>query len=119
MWIPIVLAGGVVALVFLLKPGGVSAAQYQPPAPGPLVQPGQPSPARARAYMNRLDVALMAFMSASIIPGGAVPALPVLLGTLDVVGGMANLDVVKGQITQSDFAAITDKIAAIRKQIGK
>lgn len=116
MWIPVVLAGGVIALIFLLKPGQAAA---QPPPPGPMVPPGQPSPVRALTYAQRIDSALLAWRAVKLVSGPAASAAAsVLRSTTDVVKGMAAADAAQGNITAADLASVNAKIDAAIKELG-
>lgn len=116
MWIPVVLAGGVIALIFLLKPGQAAA---ETPPPGPIVPPGQPSPVRAMTYVQRIDSALLAWRTVKLVSGPAAQAAgSVLRSTTDVVKAMAATDAAKGQITAADLAAVNAKVDSALKELG-
>ena len=106
------------AAVYFLWPKSPEAAgaAYVPP-------PGQRASgaggSRAISYLQRLDAALLAYRGTKLIGGaGAASALAELRGTLDVVKGMAEQDLLQGRILKADMDAIDAKINGVRKQIG-
>jgi hypothetical protein len=109
------------AVIYFVWPKGAAAAPAGPspytPPPGPAaVSPGS---ARALSYHQRLDGALLAYRAVKLVGGtAAANALAELRGTLDVVKGMAEADLLARRIAQADMDAINAKIAAVRKEIG-
>ena len=102
------------AAVYFLWPKSTQA--YAPPAGNRAMGPGG---SRAISYLQRLDAALFAYRGTKLIGGtSAANALAEVRGTLDVVKGMAEQDLLQGRIVKADMDAINAKIAAIRKEIG-
>lgn len=107
------------AVVYLVWPKSATGAPVSPwakPAPGPAaIVPGG---SRALSYLQRLDAALFTYRAVKVVGGtAAAGALAELKGTLDVVKGMAEADLLQGRIVKADMDAIGAKIEAARKEI--
>lgn len=109
-----------VGILYLVWPKGATGAPVVPwgrPPAGPTAVTAGGS--RAISYLQRLGAALLAYRAVKFIGGtAAASALSELRGTLDVVKGMAEEDLLKGRIVQQDMTAINARMAEIRKEIG-
>lgn len=105
------------AIVYFVWPKSAMAALWSTPPQGPIAASSGGS--RALSYLQRLDAALFAYRAVKVVGGtAAASALAELRGTLDVVQGMAETDLLQRRIVQADMDAIKAKIASVRKEIG-
>ena len=117
---------------FLWGAAKASAAAYHQPAVsaptdgGIVTAPVAPGGARARKYLSRINQASTGFtmaMSAARLLGAGKESLAVkgallsLLGTMDVVGGMAANDTISGRITKLDMEEIQTAMKAAQATI--
>lgn len=113
--VPVVVAGGALAY-YLLTRQTATPAYYTPPPGAPALVSGG---TRYQSYMKQLSDANIAYSMAKVIGGATLDSAKTeALGTLDVVSGMANADLIAGRITQQDLTNINNQIATVKKTIG-
>ncbi len=117
---------------FLLGATKASAAAYHQPEPGSpsdggiTTAPVASGGSRARKYLSRINTSAtgftMAMTAARLFGAGkesaaVKSALQSLLGTMDVVGGMARNDQIAGRISEQDLKEIETTMKAAQATI--
>lgn len=113
MLVPLLIVGGIGAAVYFgTRKTAVASAkpEHQPAPQAPGAQPQADFGPRFQKYMDQIDKAAKVFKAAksasSLIGLPWTGAALELKGTLDVVSGMADNDVLSGAITENDHKAL-------------
>jgi hypothetical protein len=115
--VPVLAAGGAVAYYLLTRGEPTPPSTNLAPPPGPVAITS--GGARYQTYIKQLNDASIAYSMAKVIGGTALTAAKTeSLAALDVVGTMAQSDLIQARITQLDMDQIKAKITQIKATIG-